>query len=135
MIARPPNISQLPIHRNGTRFQPRIERCVSDLKPSSARNGANSSGNATIADTSQADTPSSTIITRLSVPTSSTVQMPTATWNIDSRSKRPSGRPTDAASANGRNRGAMSRQRSARIGTMNFTAAPVPTPARCRSRR
>jgi hypothetical protein len=63
--------------------------CVSERKPISARNGANTSGSATISATSQAGTPSSTIITRFSVPTSSAVAMPTDTWNSDRRSSRP----------------------------------------------
>jgi hypothetical protein len=42
--------------------------------------------------TSVAGTSSSTIITRLSVPTSSTSAMPTVTWNSDRRSRRDSGR-------------------------------------------
>ena len=41
--------------------------------------GANRTGMATITATSEAGTPSSTIITRLSVPTSSTSAMPTET--------------------------------------------------------
>ena len=45
-----------------------------------------------ISATSQAGTPSSRIITRFSVPTSSTRAMPTETWNSDSRSSRGSGR-------------------------------------------
>ena len=55
--------------------------------------------------TSQAGTPSSTIITRFSVPISSTAAMPTETWNSDSRSSRPSGSSGVAASANGRKPG------------------------------
>ena len=50
-------------------------------------------------------TPSSTIITRFSVPISSTTAMPTVTWNSDSRSSRPIGSSGVAASANGRKRG------------------------------
>ena len=46
-------------------------------------------------------TASSTIITRLSVPISSTAAMPTVTWNSDSRSRRPIGSSAVAASANG----------------------------------
>jgi hypothetical protein len=52
---------------------------VSDLNPISARNGANTSGSDTISATSHVGTPSSTIITRLSVPLSSTTAMPTDT--------------------------------------------------------
>ena len=62
---------------------------MSDLKPTTARNGANTSGSETITATSQAGTPSSTIMTRLSVPISSTTAMPTVTWNSDRRSRRP----------------------------------------------
>ena len=43
-------------------------------------------------------------MTRLSVPISSTIAMPTETWNSDSRSSRPSGSSVVAASANGRKR-------------------------------
>ena len=71
----------------------------------SARNGAYSTGSAIITATSDAGTPSSTIITRLSVPTSSTNAMPTDTWNSARRSRRDSGRSGVAASANGRKRG------------------------------
>ena len=74
-----------------------------------ARNGANTSGSETITATSHAGTPSSTIITRFSVPISSTTAMPTETWNSDSRSSRPSGNSGVAASANGRKRGPSSR--------------------------
>ncbi len=55
--------------------------------------------------TSEAGTSSSTIITRFSVPTSSTSAMPTEAWNSDSRSRRDSGRSGVAASAKGRKRG------------------------------
>jgi len=55
--------------------------------------------------TSDAGTPSSTIITRFSVPTSRTSAMPTDTWNKDSRSRRGRGRSGVAASAKGRKRG------------------------------
>ena len=54
--------------------------------------------------TSHAGTPSSTIMTRLSVPISSTTARPTETWNNDRRSRRPNGSSGVAASANGRNR-------------------------------
>ena len=74
------------------------------MNPISARSGANSSGSDTIAATTEADMPSSTIITRLSVPVSSTAAIPTDTWNSDSRSSRPSGSSSVAASANGRKR-------------------------------
>ena len=90
---------------NGTRRQPSSERWVSERKPISARNGANTSGSEIISPTSDAGTPSSTIITRLRVPTSSTRAMPTDTWNNDSRNKRPSGNSGLAASANGMKRG------------------------------
>ncbi len=53
--------------------------------------------------TSQAGTPSSTIMTRLSVPISSTTAMPTVTWNRLSRSSRAIGSSAEAASANGMN--------------------------------
>ena len=42
----------------------------------------------TISATSQLGTPSSTIMTRFSVPFSSTSAMPTETWNSDRRSRR-----------------------------------------------
>ena len=70
----------------------------------SARRGANSKGKATMVDTRVAGTFISTIITRLSVPTSSTRAMPTETWNKERRSNRDNGRSGEAASANGRNR-------------------------------
>ena len=70
----------------------------------SARNGAKISGSEIIVPTSDAGTFSSTIITRLSVPISSTSAMPTETWNSDSRNSRDSGRSGVAASANGRKR-------------------------------
>jgi len=63
----------------GTRRQPSAERWLSERKPTSARNGAYSSGSASITATRAAGTCSSTIITRLSVPTSSTSAMPTDT--------------------------------------------------------
>jgi len=43
----------------------------------SARAGANSSGSATITETTEAGSPNSTIITRLRVPMSMTMAMPT----------------------------------------------------------
>ena len=46
MIASPPNCTIVPIHRYGTRRQPSTERWVSDRKPTTARNGANTSGRA-----------------------------------------------------------------------------------------
>ena len=104
MIARPPNCNRVPNQMYGTRRHPRAERCVSERKPISARNGANNSGSATMAATSQLGTPSSTIITRLSVPLSRTTAMPTDTWNSDNRIRRPSGSSAVAASANGRKR-------------------------------
>ena len=79
MIASPPNCTMVPIHRYGTRRQPRTERWVSDFQPTTARSGANSSGREIIVATSQAGTPSSTIITRFRVPISSTTAMPTVT--------------------------------------------------------
>ena len=88
MIARPPNCTIVPIQMKGTRRQPSAERWVSERKPISARNGAYSTGSATISATSVAGTSSSTIITRLSVPTSSVSAMPTETWNSDRRSSR-----------------------------------------------
>ena len=53
--------------------------------------------------TSPAGTRNSTIITRLSVPTSSVSDMPTETWMSASRSRRPSGSVALAASAKGSN--------------------------------
>src|SRR3990167_1665852 len=105
MIASPPNWIIVPFERKGRRRQPSAERWVSDLKPISARKGANSTGSEIITATSEAGTCSSTIITRFSVPTSSTSAMPTDTWNSDSRSKRLSGRSGEATSANCRKRG------------------------------
>ena len=77
---------------------------MSERWPISARNGAKTIGSATMKATTEAGTPSSTIITRFSVPVSSTIAMPTETWNSDRRSRRDSGRPSLAASANGRKR-------------------------------
>ena len=102
MMARPPNCSSVPVQMKGTRRQPRKLRCRSERRPISARNGATSSGKATISATSHDHTPSSTIITRFSVPTVSTATMPTVTWNSASRSRRDSGSSVLAASANGR---------------------------------
>ena len=68
----------------------------------SARNGAKSSGSDSISATSQEGTPSSTIITRFSVPMSSTAAMPTVTWNSESRSRRGIGSSAEPASAKGR---------------------------------
>ena len=79
IIAKPPNCSMLPAHKNGTRRQPNTDRWVSDLNPIRALNGAAINGIATINDTSEAAIPSSTIMTRFSVPTSSTVARPTDT--------------------------------------------------------
>ena len=105
MIASPPNCSRVPIQMKGTRRQPSAERCVSDRKPIRARSGAKTRGKATMTATKPADTSSSTIITRLSVPVSRTTAIPTDTWKSDRRSRRPSGRSLLAASAKGRNCG------------------------------
>ena len=56
-------------------------------------------------DTREAETFSSTIMTRLSVPISSTSAIPTETWNRDRRSSRDRGSSGVAASANGKKRG------------------------------
>ena len=101
MIARPKNWISVPPHIKGARFQPKAERCVSDWKPVIARSGATSSGKASISDTSQAETCSSKIITRLSVPSISARVMPMVNLNKDRRSKRRSGRSALAASAKG----------------------------------
>ena len=61
-------------------------------------------GMATAKATHQAGTCSSTIMTRLSVPTSNAVTMPITTWNSDRRSKRAMGSSGEAASANGMKR-------------------------------
>ena len=84
------------------RFQPMALRCVSERKPRSVRNGAIRTGSAIMKATMVAGTDSSTIITRLSVPSSITVAMPTETWNSDSLSNCPIGNPSLAASAKGR---------------------------------
>ena len=104
MIARPPNCNKVPIQMYGTRFQPSAERWLSDRNPTSALNGAKTSGSATISATSHAGTPSSTIITLLSVPFSKVRAIPTEIWNSDRRSSRPSGNSRVAASANGKKR-------------------------------
>jgi hypothetical protein len=70
----------------------------------SARKGAINKGKATIKDTKVAETPNSTIITRLRVPTSMTMAMPTESWKSDKRSRRESGKSSLAASAKGKNR-------------------------------
>ncbi len=49
-----------------------------------------------------AGTDSSTIMTRLSVPNSITVAIPTETWNSDSRNNCAIGNPSLVASAKGR---------------------------------
>ena len=89
MIAKPPNCAIVPNQRNGTRRQPSTERWWSERKPTSVRKGAESSGSASMSATIQEGTPSSTIITRFSVPIISTAAMPTVTWNSDSRSRLP----------------------------------------------
>ena len=78
---------------------------MSERKPTSARSGAKTSGRETMTATSHVGTPSSTTMTRLSVPFSSTTAMPMETWNSASRSRRPSGSSGVAASAKGRKRG------------------------------
>ena len=75
----PTNCSMVPVHMNGTRRQPKAERWVSERNPVTALKGATSKGIATISATSQAATPNSTIMTRLSVPTISAADMPTVT--------------------------------------------------------
>ena len=105
MIARPPNCTSVPCQMNGTRFQPSSDRWVSERKPIKARNGAKISGSEIMMATSEAGTSSSTIMTRLRVPISSTKAMPTETWNSDKRSSRLSGNSAVAASANGMKRG------------------------------
>ena len=77
MIARPPNWSSVPCQRYGTRRHPKAERCPSLRWPIKARNGATRTGNASIAATQVAEAPNSTIITRLSVPASNVIDMPT----------------------------------------------------------
>ncbi len=78
-MARPPNCSMVPRQMNGTRRQPSAEVWTSDLNPMIARNGAKRMGSAIMTPTSEAGTPSSTIMTRLSVPISKTSAMPTET--------------------------------------------------------
>jgi hypothetical protein len=78
---------------------------LSERKPIRVRKGAKTSGSASIAATTVADTPSSTIITRFSVPYSITSAIPTDSWNSDSLSRRDSGTSAVATSAKGRNRG------------------------------
>ena len=63
------------------------------------------SGREIMVATSALGTPSSTIMTRLRVPFSSTSAIATETWNRERRSNRPSGSSPVAASANGRSRG------------------------------
>jgi hypothetical protein len=79
MIAKPANCARLPFQMNGMRRHPSTERCVSELYPIIARNGAATRGSAIMNPTSEADTPSSTIMTRLSVPTRRTIAIPTDT--------------------------------------------------------
>ncbi len=88
----------------GTRFQPSSDLWVSDLKPTSARKGAKISGSDSMMATREAGTLNSTIITRFSVPTRRTSEMPTETWNSERRSRRGRGRSGVAASAKGRKR-------------------------------
>ena len=79
MIARPPNCSIEPNQMYGARFQPSADLWLSDLNPTSARKGAKSKGNDTAIATTNVGTPNSTIMTRLSVPFSSTTAMATET--------------------------------------------------------
>ena len=79
MIDRPLNWARVPSQIYGTLRQPSTERWVSDLNPTRARKGANNNGSATIRATSHAPTPSSTIMTRFSVPIRSAMHMPTDT--------------------------------------------------------
>ena len=91
------------------------ERC-----PTKTRSGANSKGRETIAATMAAPTPSSTIMTRLSVPLSSTTAMPTDTWNSARRSSRGRGNSVLAASANGRKRVPMLDQCATKVALNRF---------------
>ena len=74
---------------------------MSDLNPKSARKGATSTGMAIIIATMVAATPSSTIITRLSVPSSITEAMPTLIWKSDRRKSWPNGSCSLTASEKG----------------------------------
>ena len=134
MIARPPNCSIVPSQMKGTRFQPSTERWLSDRNPTSARKGANSNGRASIEATIQEGTASSTIMTRLSVPISSTAAMPTVTWNSDSRSSRDIGNSSVAASANGRIDGPNFISPLTMAALARFISGEPPKLARCRSR-
>ncbi|MCR9180748.1 MAG: hypothetical protein NXH71_11050 [Erythrobacteraceae bacterium] len=98
-IHQPDNIGLLVLAR-----QPSAERCVSERNPISARNGATNSGRASITPTIVDATSSSTIITRLSVPTRRVSDIPTENWMSESLSRRDSGRSSLAASANGSSR-------------------------------
>ena len=80
---------------------------MSERNPIRARNGAKTMGSAIMMPTSEAGTASSTIITRLRVPTSSTSAMPTVTWKSERRIRRESGRSSVATSAKGMKRGPM----------------------------
>ena len=107
---------------------------MSERNPISARSGANNSGSDTITATSQVGTPSSTIITRLSVPLSKTTAIPTDTWNNDRRMRRPSGSSAVAASANGRKRAPSSIHPRARLFVICIIARSAPAPATHRIR-
>ena len=107
---------------------------MSDLKPIRTRNGANTSGSETINETNSVETPSSTIITRLSVPFSSTIEIPVETWNSDSRNRRGSGNSVVAASANGRNRVPSRIQPFANVVDIRLIGEPSPVRGICRSR-
>jgi hypothetical protein len=89
-----------------------------------------------MAATSTAGTCSSTISTRLRVPVSRTVTMPTETWNSDRRSNRDRGSSVVAASANGR-QAATIRAKAARLASAfcrrSVIGAPAPGPVTCRS--
>ena len=83
-------------------------------------------------------TPSSTIITRFRVPSSSTVAMPTETWNSDSRSSWPSGRSFGGRVGEGQHFEASRHRDRCRSSFGTWTRgsfmAAAPSPARCRSR-
>jgi hypothetical protein len=76
---KPAKLQQRAVpHERYTTPSQRGAMCIG-ANPMSARNGATRSGSAIMTATMELGTPSSTIITRFSVPTSSTVAIPTET--------------------------------------------------------
>ena len=135
MIASPPNCSSVPIQMYG-HAPPAEHRAVRVRAEADQRaERREHSGSDTISATSQAGTPSSTIITRLSVPVEQHHRH--ADRDLEQRQAqqpRAAAARRVAASANGRKRGPTRVQPRARAALSRFIAARAPAPARCRSR-